>query len=623
MLSYARRWSLAFLVAVLVGAGCSSSKTEATAPPPVIDPTVKGMEILGNGTDVFGLYAVEDNVKGRVLNVDALNAAGLLVYSPNVQEYRYEETSGHSMSQYVGQRSASLGLSGSYMFFSAELKTTFSNDTYRRDDYSYASIIERHWKHALKVAPGIWNSGTFLRPYLHPLARKAIDDTDTVKWTGADVIAAYGTHVMNGIYVGARLDYHLAIQILDESNRNSLSVFVKAKYGKGFVSAGVEVDISETTYNEMNSYQQAGPVINAKGGAAQYAHPEDNDQYVLWKASLDSNPVFCGIVDGGLLGIWELAPTIARRNEILAAYQAYAASEGAGFTPIVGRITDLVLLDAGSGSGEYGEHARPTVTPPTGFELLKNAAGESVMANLNKDIWDQTSHANYVHLAFKSEVTEQPVGVASLHFAAAGGDTALDTLLHPGGHAAVFGDAATRPGCSDPSVTAVNLNLGTAHDVVNFHDWLDCGRYVWGYDAANAPGTPLFLHYVMEPEQAEPIRCIVVGDPVAIDATQPFDTRIQHIHWGPYDVNHDGPAGDPLIDAKWVLGHVTWLRDANGNPVNVNLGTQSYALYNYWCQPWPCCWSGCCGHWDDGWAHGFEAPEDAQYLGVCYLTPPP
>lgn len=147
-------------------------------------------------------------MKGRVLNVDALNAAQLLVYSPDVQEYRYEETAGQTISEYATQRSASIGLSGSYMFFSAELKTTFTNDTYRRDDYSYASIIERHWKHALKVSPGVWGSGTLLRPYLTALARKAIDDADTAHgpWSGAEVLAAYGTHVMTGIYVGARLD---------------------------------------------------------------------------------------------------------------------------------------------------------------------------------------------------------------------------------------------------------------------------------------------------------------------------------------------------------------------------------------------------------------------------------
>jgi hypothetical protein len=578
------------------------------------------MDVLGKGTDVFGAYAVEANVKGQVLDLAALNAAGLLVYNPDVQEYRYEETTGHTMSSYASQLSGSVGLSGSYMFFSAELKTAFSNDSYRRDDYSYASIIERHWKHALRVAPGVWGSGVHLRPYLTSLARQAIDDTDAVHghWSGAELIAAYGTHVMNGIYVGARLDYHLAVQILDEQHRTALSAFVKAKYSSKFASAELEADISSETYAAMNSYQQVGPVINAKGGAAQYAHPEDDAQYQLWKTSLTENPVFCGIIDGGLLGIWELAPTPERRQEILAAFDAYAASEGAEFIPVIGRITDLVVLDAGRGTGEYDAHARATVSPPAGYELLKSATGDVAMANVNRDIWTGNEHANYVHVAFKSEVTDLPVGIAELHLAST--DASVDTsLFGEAGHAGVHG--VDRPGCSDPLVAGADLNAGTAHHTDNFHEWLWCGWYVYGADSVTYPGTNLSLHYVREPELDEPIRCVVVGDAVAIDSTQPLETRAQHIHWGPWDVNRDGPSGDPMVDARWVASHTHWLRALDGTPVNVNLGTESWAVYNRICGPWAWCWTDGC-RWDDGWHHDFEDADDAQYLGVCYLNPP-
>ena len=40
-------------------------------PDPIIDPATKGLDILGKGTDVFGAYAVESNVKGQVLDVNA------------------------------------------------------------------------------------------------------------------------------------------------------------------------------------------------------------------------------------------------------------------------------------------------------------------------------------------------------------------------------------------------------------------------------------------------------------------------------------------------------------------------------------------------------------------------
>jgi hypothetical protein len=610
---------------ILLAAACSSKSSSSGGTTVVpIDPSIKGLEVLGKGTDAFGEYAVEANVKGQVLDVQSLNNAGLLVYNPKVEEYRYEEMTGHSMSTYANQLSASVGLSGEYMFFSANLKTTFTNDTYRRDDYSYASIFERHWKHAVRVEPGVWASGAMLRPYLTNLARQAIDDTDAVhgKWSGAELINSYGTHVINGLYVGARLDYHLAIQIMDEAHRSSLQAFVEAKYKNGFTSAELQANISDTTYAAMNAYRQEGPVINAKGGAAQYAHPESDAQYQQWKASIDQNPVFCGILDGGLLGIWELAPTAARRQEILAAYQAYAANEGAAFVPLVGRVTDLVVIDAGRGTGEYGEHTPPTVTPAQGYELLKSAAGDVQKANLNGALWDERVHANYVHLAIRSDVTDAPVGLAALHVAST--DAATDTMLYgAAGHAGTY--APNLPGCTDAAVAGVDLNLGTTHDVVNFHDWLFCAYYVWGADAIHRPGTPLALHYTMEapPAVTEPIRCVVVGDSAAVDYTKPAEERAQHIHWAPWDVNHDGPTGDPMVDAKWVATHVYWITDAEGYPVNMNVGTTSWALYNEYCAPWPCCWTGGCCRWDDGFAHGFQAVDDAQYLGVCYLNPPP
>ncbi len=621
MLNRGSRWAGAF-TGIVLAAACSS-KSSSSGPQVVpIDPSIKGLEVLGKGTDVFGEYAVEANVKGQVLDVQALNNAGLLVYNPKVEEYRYEEMTGHSMSTYANQLSASVGLSGSYMFFSANLKTTFTNDTYRRDDYSYASIFERHWKHAVRVEPGVWASGAMLRPYLTTLARQAIDDADATHgpWSGAEVIAAYGTHVINGLYVGARLDYHLAIQIMDEAHRTSLQAFVEAKYKNGFTSAELETNISNETYNAMNAYRQEGPVINAKGGAAQYAHPENDADYQQWKASIDQNPVFCGILDGGLLGVWELAPTPARRQEILAAYEAYAANEGAAFVPLVGRVTDLVMVDAGRGTGEYGEHVPPSVTPAQGYELLKAADGEVQMANLNGNLWDEREHANYVHIAIRSEVTDAPVGIAELHLAST--DPATDAVFYGAqGHDGMYG--AGRPGCTDPAVAGVDLNLGTTHDLVNFHDWLYCAYWVWGADAVYRPGTPLALHYILEPELTEPIRCVVVGDKTAVDYTQTADVRAQHIFWAPWDVNHDGPTGDPMVDAKWVATHTYWLRDLDGYPINVNLGTRSWALYNQYCAPWPCCWGGSCCRWDDGFANGYEDLADAQYLGVCYLNPPP
>jgi hypothetical protein len=147
-----RAWVAAALVASVVA--CKGSESSSSTPSqPTVDPGTKGMNVLGAGTDVFGEYAVEANVKGRLLDVEALNRDGKLVYSPNIEESKYVEAAGSVISEYATSLSASVGLTGNYKFFSAEMRAAFSQDTYRREDYSYASIIERHWKHSLKVEP--------------------------------------------------------------------------------------------------------------------------------------------------------------------------------------------------------------------------------------------------------------------------------------------------------------------------------------------------------------------------------------------------------------------------------------------------------------------------------------
>jgi hypothetical protein len=592
------------LFATVLALGCDGDSSPPPPQLPMIDPATRGMDVLGSGTDVFGAYAVEANVKARVLDVDALNAARLLVHSPDVQEYRYEEASGHTMSEYTSHLGASVGLAGSYKFFSAEVKSTFSQDSYRRDDYSYASIIERHWKHALRVAPGVWASGTHLRSYLTPLARQAIDDTDAVHgpWSGAQVIAAYGTHVMNGIYVGARLDYHLAVQIMSEQHRQAFMMYAKAKYDASFASAGIEFQLDNDTRTAMESYNKVGPVIDAKGGAVQYAHPENDADYQLWKQSLDANPVFCGIIDGGLLGIWELASTPERRQELLTAFEAYAAEQDASFIPMLQKITDIVVLDAGQGTN---------VTLPTGYKLLRSTSNDTVNGTMNRGrdgtLWYDLTPANNVYLGYRAVETAQPVGVAEVHVAST--DAATNAYFFgASGHDAIYG--TDNPGCTRNF--GVDLNSGTCGSVQWSSEWF-CYPFPSEifHGTCVAAGTPLELHLVKEASGGQPIRCLVVGDDVAKDSNQPLPTRAAHIYWGPEDANRDGrvDAGD----AEWVLNRVTWLTNrTDGALVNLNHGTQSYHRWS-WVS---CLWGG--GGWDEGWCRPKDHEADAWYIGVCH-----
>jgi hypothetical protein len=378
---------------------------------------------------------------------------------------------------------------------------------------------------------------------------------------------------------------------VDTQYESSLSAYAKFNYKSVFASAELTASLDSGVRTAMDAYNRYGPVINAKGGDAQYANPASDAQYAQWKASLDTNPVFCWIIQGGLLGIWELAPTPARRQELLDAFEAYARTQDASLVP---RITGLTVVNAGQGT---------SVTLPPEYEFIASLAGETISGSLNRGIMNDTVGADNVYLAFKAEVTEAPIGIGGVHVATS--DPATDVLFFgPGGHAGAFDPGA----CTTAST--VDLNAGTCGSA---NIWEEFGCSIWGWvGGCVAAGTPLYLH--VEPEGAStPIRCVVVGDAVAVDSNQPKNTRAAHIYWGPRDANRDGRTPG-IEDARWVIDHVRWVvRTGTSTPVNLNQGVQSFNRYDWW--------GGCNDMWDDAWWHAVNDPVDAQYIGVCYPDP--
>ena len=194
-----------------------------------VDPATPGYTELGCGTDVFEEYASENNVKGRVLNIGALNAQKLLVLNPSVQEGKIQRVSGTSVSEYASELGVTVGLKGSYMWFSASVKTAFTDNTYRMSEYSYVTLMERHCKNSLKIVNTKWDPA-YLKSYLTDDAKMASNNTDSQKnWSPKEIISTFGTHVMVGIFTGARLDYNLSIKITNTSQQKNLQAYAEAK----------------------------------------------------------------------------------------------------------------------------------------------------------------------------------------------------------------------------------------------------------------------------------------------------------------------------------------------------------------------------------------------------------
>ncbi len=323
---------LMILLALFVincGGGSSDDDNSGSS----VDPGTPGYTELGCGTDVFEEYATENNVKGRVLDIDALNNRKLLVLNTSVQEGIIQRVSGTSVNEYASELGVTVGLSGSYKWFSASIKTAFTDNTYRMSQYSYVTLMERHYKNSLKIVNTSWDADS-LFSYLTNEADMAINNTDPQKdWTPEQVISTFGTHVMVGIFTGARLDYNLSISITDAYHQTYLQSYAEMKANLKFASASFSAGMDQSTYNAMSTYEQRENIL-AKGGNEQYARPGDDADYNTWKDSIDSNPAFVGIIKNALVPIWAFADDPARMAAIENYYMEYALGKDTDFTPL-------------------------------------------------------------------------------------------------------------------------------------------------------------------------------------------------------------------------------------------------------------------------------------------------
>jgi hypothetical protein len=379
----------AWLLVVLTALGCVACGGGGSDPPPAgtrIDNLV-----LGSGTDIFGEYATEANVKGRVLDLDALNAYGMLTINTNVEEATFIHASGTDISEYASSLGVTVGVSGHYKFFSGSIDTRFDQEFYSSTESSFATVHELVKKASLKVSDH-YQSGSALRSFMTPQAAEAL-----ASWPAHEIIARYGTHVMVGIYEGARLDYSLGITITDQVDRETIGVYASAAYKQMFASAQVDTSVTTEEMNRFQSYRKEIRV-QAKGGTAQFAYcSSDNPEVcestrLAWLNSIDANPVFCAIMYNGLISIWEFAANAERSAEIEAYYRAYGLGKHMDYHFPRYDVTGLTVTDHHWGlmwaRKLDGEHVDPNYAATTRFGWNYAMDGVHVTANVQR-------HAGY------------------------------------------------------------------------------------------------------------------------------------------------------------------------------------------------------------------------------------
>lgn len=265
-----------------------------------------GYQTLGCGTNVLDEYAVEGNVLGQVLDVDELNRNNWLRLNENVQQTGVQKLSGSEISEYAENFGLSVGLEGHYKWFSASIKTSFEDETYRKSGYKYVTLRERHYKNSLKIQNVQWDA-VYLEDYLTENFAEAINNNDPKKdWSPEKLLDTFGTHVMVGVYTGGRLDYNMSLKTTEEMH--AVRLYAEAEAAGDFKMASFKATAElnhETKESLKNSEQKV--TIQAKGGNSQYARLANEDNYEDWKSSIDTDPALVGFIENALIPIWTFA----------------------------------------------------------------------------------------------------------------------------------------------------------------------------------------------------------------------------------------------------------------------------------------------------------------------------
>ncbi len=388
--------------------------------------TIDGFMDLGAGYDVFENFADEMKVKEHILDYGMLNADGL-VEKKDIENTTFMKTSGTSIQTYSSALSASVGLQGSYMFFSGSIKTNFSIERYTYDSYSFATYHILSNKYQLRL-PTDWDAGD-LKPYLTTQARSKLNDPNVLPSVIFDI---YGTHCMTGVVVGARSDYSVSGRTRDVKEGVSVSVYAEASFSKGYGSGSINTSVvSQQEFDQFASNMEQH--LEVYGGDSQLGHNiiSKND-YDSWLNSIPNKLVFCNYTQNGLIPVWEFCDDDARKNELLQYYSTSWASDREISVYPTPRfcILDIMVVDSPMPPNPYRVNGRDYHKLP--YDLNKGSGGATLwlyyLPGLENDVITPVAAIGTVNTTDGEKLTDLGTGFVNINVdlnRGAGGDYIL------------------------------------------------------------------------------------------------------------------------------------------------------------------------------------------------------
>ncbi|MDR0388181.1 MAG: hypothetical protein LBH57_09125, partial [Treponema sp.] len=310
--------------------------------------------VIGRGYDLTGRYAYSPDIKASVLDLDKLIAEKQVMKDPNLRSANFETISGDSLETYQTELSRNISASAEGQFgfgsFSAEVGFAFGEAKASNISTSFATSSSKITKDAYYVENR--RDPESLLPYLSEAFKNDLADKD-----GRALINKYGTHVLLGGVLGARLDYHMSATRKAGKTSGNIGIHAKASAevkiaGKG---GGVSTSYDEDkTFGETYDTGSVETRTQVYGGAPEWGqNVHDSQDYQKWLESIEGNEVWSDYYPASAVLLYSFIEDETKKEEVRVALESYFVEKGykpTGAQPMSDVVRESYTLDVSHGA---------------------------------------------------------------------------------------------------------------------------------------------------------------------------------------------------------------------------------------------------------------------------------
>ncbi len=211
--------------------------------------------VLGRGYDIKGRYADTSSVKLPVIDLDKANANKLIMESNNgnMDGRSFKGESKEELStSYESELNVSVSAHGFGATFSNETKKTVKKETSFSQGRKYVSLSKVLKNKIYKVETTPYTAGV-----ASLLTEQFLNDLNTK--TADQIVKDYGTHVMLGMVIGARLTYSMSyVKSIEKlSTSQSFSNTTSIGYNKSLTSGLVDKEKEQNKKEGKNTSEKS------------------------------------------------------------------------------------------------------------------------------------------------------------------------------------------------------------------------------------------------------------------------------------------------------------------------------------------------------------------------------